>query len=74
MANELFNKIPDWLKSLWHVETEIRKAAQHGLFMRKAEAAQHLSEARRHLDDAIGAAKSDEGTGAPTPPRKEGDV
>jgi hypothetical protein len=31
MANDLLDKIPDWLKSLWHMENELRNAARNGL-------------------------------------------
>ncbi len=34
MANDL----PDWLKSLWHMENELRNAARNGLILRKDEA------------------------------------
>ena len=48
MANDLLDKIPDWLKSLWHMENELRNAARNGLIRRKDEASTHLAEARRH--------------------------
>jgi len=47
MANELLDKIPDWVKSLWHMENELRSAARNSLFLRKDDAAAHLAEARR---------------------------
>jgi hypothetical protein len=31
MANYLLDKIPDWLKSLWHMENELRRPARNGL-------------------------------------------
>jgi hypothetical protein len=34
MANDLLDKIPDWLKSLWHMENELRNAARNGLIAR----------------------------------------
>src|SRR5262245_11189834 len=33
MANDLLDKIPEWLKSLWHMENELRNAARNGLIL-----------------------------------------
>jgi hypothetical protein len=75
MANDLMDKIPDWLKSLWHMENELRNAARKGVFLRSDEAAGHLSEARRHLEEAWKSARGDEPPNGPqTPLRKEGEV
>jgi len=38
MANDLLDKIPAWLKSLWDMENELRNAARNGLILRKDEA------------------------------------
>ena len=74
MANDLIDKIPDWLKSLWHMENELRNSARKGLFLRKDEAAGHLAEARRHLEDAMKAARGEEPPNGPqTPARKDGE-
>ena len=51
MANDLLDKIPAWLKSLWDMENELRSAARNGLILRKDEASAHLAEARRHLGE-----------------------
>jgi hypothetical protein len=53
MANDLLDKIPNWLKSLWHMENELRNAGRNGLVLRKDEASAHLAEARRHLEQAM---------------------
>ena len=53
VANDLLDKIPEWLKSLWHMENELRNAARNGLILRKDEASAHLAEARRHLKKAM---------------------
>lgn len=53
MTDDLFSKVPDWLKSLYHMENELRTSARYGLIMRKDEAASHLAEARKHLDAAM---------------------
>jgi hypothetical protein len=75
MANDLLDKIPDWLKSLWHMENELRNAARNGLILRKDEASAHLAEARRHLEEAMNEAKGIEPANGPqTPLRKEGEV
>ena len=75
MANDLLAKIPDWLKSLWHMENELRNAARNGLILRKDEASAHLAEARRHLEQALNEAKGIEPANGPqTPLRKEGEV
>ena len=75
MANDLLDKIPDWLKSLWHMENELRNAARNGLILRKDEASAHLAEARRHLEKAMNEAKGIEPANGPqTPLRKEGEV
>jgi hypothetical protein len=60
--SELFDKIPDWVKSLWHMENELRTAAQQGVMLRRDEAATHVAEARRHLELALSSAR-----GEPTP-------
>ena len=75
MANDLLDKIPDWLKSLWHMENELRNAARNGLILRKDEAATQLAEARRHLEQAMNEAKAiGSANGPQTPLRKEGEV
>jgi hypothetical protein len=75
MANDLLDKIPAWLKSLWHMENELRNAARNGLILRKDEASAHLAEARRHLEEAMSEAKGIEPANGPqTPLRKEGEV
>jgi hypothetical protein len=57
------------------METELRSAARNGLILRKDEAAQHLAEARRHLEEALNGAKGLGSSNAPqTPLRKEGEV
>ena len=45
MANDLLDKIPDRLKSLYYMENELRSSARTGIFLRKDEALTHLSEA-----------------------------
>lgn len=75
MPDDLIEKIPDWLKSLWHMENELRNSARKGLFLRKDEAATHLGEARRHLEEAWKSAKGEtQPNGPQTPARKEGEV
>jgi hypothetical protein len=37
MADDLQDKIPDWLKSLYHMENELRSSARNGLILRKDE-------------------------------------
>ena len=74
MANDLLDKIPQWLKSLYHMENELRNAARNGLILRKEEASTHLAEARRHLEQAMNEAKGIEPPNGPqTPLRKEGE-
>lgn len=36
--NEIIDKLPDSLKSLWELETELRSAAQSAIFMPNTEA------------------------------------
>ena len=33
-GNDLLDKIPQWLKSLYHMENELRRAARNGLILR----------------------------------------
>jgi hypothetical protein len=49
----IVESIPTYLKSLWDMEAELRRAAQNTLFLRNAEASQHLAEARRHFNEAL---------------------
>ena len=75
MANDLLDKIPDWLKSLYHMENELRSSARNGLILRKDEALKHLTEARRHFEEALQAAKGVEPPDRPkTPLRMEGEI
>ena len=53
MANDLLDKMPARLKSVWDIENEPRSAARNGLILRKDEASAHLAEARRHLEKAM---------------------
>ena len=74
VANDLLDKIPAWLKSLWEMENELRSAARNGLILRKDEASTHLAEARRHLEKAMNEAKGIEPANGPqTPLQKEGE-
>lgn len=74
MANDLLDKIPDWLKSLYHMENELRSSARNGLILRKDEALHHLTEARRHFEEALKSANGVEPPDGPkTPLRKEGE-
>ena len=53
---------------------ELRRAARHGLIFRWAEACEHLSQARGHLEQAMREAKGEEPPDGPqTPLRKEGE-
>ena len=75
MTDNLLDKIPDWLKSLWNMENDLRNAARNGLILRKDEASAHLAEARRHLEEAMNEAKRMRSTNGPqTPLRKEFEV
>jgi hypothetical protein len=75
MAGDLFDKIPQWLKSLHEMENELRHAARNGLILRKEEASEHLASARRHLESALSQAKGVEPPNGPeTPLRKEGEI
>ena len=80
MPSDLFEQIPGWLKSLWHMETELRDAARSGVTLQKDAALAHLAESRRHLDEAMKSARPGTGTAGeqpptpPTPPvRKDGE-
>ena len=74
-TDSLFDRIPQWLKSLHEMENELRNAARKGLILRKDEAAEHLSEARRHLQQALSEGKGVEPPDGPqTSLRKEGEV
>ena len=68
MANDLLDKIPDWLKSLWHMENELRNSARNGLILRKDEATTHMGDARRHLEEVMKSARVDIRPADPTPP------
>ena len=73
MTNDLLDKIPDWLKSLWHMENELRSAARNGIILRKDEASAHLAQARRHLEQALNDAKGLKSSNEPqAQPRNEG--
>lgn len=58
MTESIKDTVPKVLKTLWDLENELRGAAQNGVFMRREEAGQHLAEARRHLDELLGLARS----------------
>jgi hypothetical protein len=72
MPNDLSSKIPEWLKSLYSMENELRSAAWSGLALDREKASEHLAEARRHLEQTLKAARGAEAAdGSPTPARKE---
>jgi hypothetical protein len=52
-GNDLLDQIPQWLKSLYQMENELRRAARNGLVLRNDQATEHLAAARRHLDAAM---------------------
>ena len=75
MVGDLFDKIPQWLKSLHEMENELRRAARNGLVLHKDEASEHLAAARLHLENALSEAKGIEPPNGPqTSLRKEGEV
>ncbi len=75
MANDVFDKIPGWLKSLWHMENELRTSAVSGLLLRKDDAAAHLAEARRHLEEAWKSTHGEEPPNGPqVPALQEGEI
>ena len=63
MADSIKDAIPNVLKTLWNLENELRGAAQNSVVLRQDEARKHLSEARHHLDELLGLARSSETTG-----------
>ena len=74
-TDNLFDRIPQWLKSLHEMENELRNAARKGLILRKEEASEHLVQARQHLERVHNEAKGVEPADGPqTPLRKEGEV
>lgn len=75
MGDTLFDRIPQWLKSLHEMENELRRAARNGLILRKDEAVEHLAQAQRHLQDALADAKGVEPPNGPQIAlRKDGEV
>jgi hypothetical protein len=66
MAGSIKDTIPSVLKTLWDLENELRGAAQNGVVLRGDEARRHLTEARRHLDELLGLARSPETTSSET--------
>ena len=80
MPNPILDKVPQALKSLYHLENELRSALISGVFQGKEQATTHLAEARRHLEELLNSAQKDQINPAePTKldqavPRKEGDV
>jgi hypothetical protein len=64
--------VPSTLKSLWDLEGELRSAAQSAIFLRNAEASQHLAEARRHFDNALKAVKSKPADSTSSPDPRDG--
>ena len=42
-TDNLFDRIPQWLKSLHEMENELRNAARKGLILRKDEASEQAS-------------------------------
>ena len=75
---DIFDKVPDWLKSLHQVETELRNAARSGVVLQKDKAIEHLTQARRHIEDMMSKPQnSPPGSSAPTvqpPLRRDGDI
>jgi hypothetical protein len=67
-TDNFFDRMPQWLKSLHEMENELRNAARKGLILRREEAAEHLAQARRHLQDALDEAKGLEPPNGPLTP------
>lgn len=66
---DILDKVPPALKSLWHLENELRSALQDTILMRKAEAGKHMQNARGHFDQALkelGASRSAKDASAPS--------
>ena len=68
MSDSIKDTVPKVLKTLWDLETELRGAAQNGVILRREEASKHLAEARRHLDELLGLARSPETTAETSSP------
>ena len=62
---DLLAKMPPALKSLWNMENELRSALQNAIFMRKNEASEHMAQAKKHWQDAVGGKAQDEKPAAP---------
>ena len=80
MADTMFEKIPQALKSMYYAENELRRDLFKGVVLRTDEAREHLAQARRHLDEMLGSRKQPEQVNPPTltdadkaAPRKDGD-
>ena len=75
---DLLDSVPNWVKSLHQIETELREAARSGVFLQKDKALEHLAEARRHIDQMRKSPKNTESapmTAPVEPPlRKDGDI
>ncbi len=50
---DLLDKVPPALKSLWHLENELRSALQNTILRRKGEASKHMDSAKAHLEQAL---------------------
>jgi hypothetical protein len=50
---DLLDKVPPAIKSLWHLENELRSALQNTILLRKGEASKHMGSAKAHLEQAL---------------------
>ena len=73
MADRLSDMIPQWLKSLYHMENALRDAARNGLILRSDKAREHIAEARRHLEAALSEARGETPAGGLTTPPNNDD-
>jgi len=58
MADSIQDAVPTVLETLWHLENELRSAAQNGVILRGDEARKHLQQARFHLDQLLALSKN----------------
>jgi hypothetical protein len=62
MAGGIHETVPNVLKTLWNLESDLRSAARSGVILQSEDARTHLAQARHHLDRLLGLSRGSEET------------
>jgi hypothetical protein len=65
MANDFLKNMPPSLKSLWQLESELRRSLHNAVLLRREDAKQNLEIARQHMEAAVRAVHGEREVASP---------